>query len=1100
MYTNSASRISVRFVALITAVSLILSAFPASFFVAFAQENTETAPVETPVVDGEQTEDSEGGEETPTENGPETFMMRASKPAAPTVCHANNSNEQANNPFNAVPLDQGQGHGGHGDDIIPVTEGFPNGQNLATVYTQWGGMTGQQILDANCNVPEPEEEDSVTVQATKIICEDEADLPNWGNDGFGPITATTASDWVAAHDSCYFAKGWEFQWGNQNAGDFGDTALGYAPNYTTFTNAVEISLEGVTDIQLREVLQSGYIPFTHEATPDNSNAVSAEFYCADDVLNYDNWDFIRNPQAGNTYYCVAWNVPVPDVEEPVCLIGENLIDNGGFEEEVVTANGGQWQIFATVAGWLVGLSDGLEIWNTFNGNGNDVAAEGEQNAELDGNDATSITQTVATTPGATYELKYAYSPRAGTALADSKMEALINDVVVATDNTDGSAATVNSWSNKNYSFVASGTTTKVTFRDAGVANANGGYGPLLDGVALCKTKEAPRCEVSFVSDTTTVVEDSNTNAVANSYIHPNWQASVPGATWIWQTATITTPTVDTTRTFVETFTVNNPTSASVVVAADNGYAVYLNGDLVVDNLAVGDNFGSGQQDTLNLMPFIDNGANTLKFVVKNYGVAGSNFKSNPAGLRFKVDVVGSDDCGRTTTVKTSGPVTMCKMSTEEAPLAGWTMTLLGNKVEDVVVPSNTAAGANTVAALTGGKSYVALATGTWNNNRSPLNTVDAEYSTEDNWTTRMDGFTGYGTDILELQINSVFDPASAWGAYNSAHTYAQSFTPAVTGAANFRIFDGSGTTPEASWYGDNTGTLNVSVYEGYAGITGENGCVTFKDVPYGTYTTGEIMQDGWEYVSGAASVAVDHDTNSFTIVNAEEEEEEVPETYTVEGYKYECNLDGDYYCDEEDGIAGWTIYASNGVSTTSTTTNADGYYSFELPEGEWEITEGMQSDWEQIEVMQNGDPRKGGNCYFDFSDEEDSLIKRVAEVIWTPEYTCSFGNYHDDEGNGDYTETISGFKWNDLNGNGTREEGEPTIANWVITLYDDELLPVATTSTNGAGFYSFEVEEGEWNVAEVQQSGWTQTGTIRNNVALASTTKSCFSFLNEHLE
>jgi hypothetical protein len=62
---------------------------------------------------------------------------------------------------------------------------------------------------------------------------------------------------------------------------------------------------------MREVLQTGFIPFTFDAassTP-NGNNVSAEFACSDDGLNYDNWEFVRNPQAGSTYYCVAYNAP-----------------------------------------------------------------------------------------------------------------------------------------------------------------------------------------------------------------------------------------------------------------------------------------------------------------------------------------------------------------------------------------------------------------------------------------------------------------------------------------------------------------------------------------------------------------------------------------------------------------------------------------------------------------------------------------------------------------------------------------------------------------------------------------------------------------------
>jgi len=215
-------------------------------------------------------------------------------------------------------------------------------------------------------------------------------------------------------------------------------------------------------------------------------------------------------------------------------------------------------------------------------------------------------------------------------------------------------------------------------------------------------------------------------------------------------------------------------------------------------------------------------------------------------------------------------VQICKVEagTQNA-LPGWTLYLEGESVQkNLSVPSTSSAGVNSNA-LIGGVSYLAKGSGTWQN-QGGANLVDPEYSTTDDWVTHMDGYTGFQNDILELQINSTFDPNSNWGAYNSAHTYAQSFVPGVDGPANFRIFDGTGTTQNESWFGDNSGSLSVDLSRGYAGITGQNGCVVFQDVPYGTYTVGEIEQDGFDYVSGADSVVIDSGKESFTVVNARE--------------------------------------------------------------------------------------------------------------------------------------------------------------------------------------------------------------------------------------
>jgi hypothetical protein len=87
---------------------------------------------------------------------------------------------------------------------------------------------------------------------------------------------------------------------------------------------------------------------------------------------------------------------------------------------------------------------------------------------------------------------------------------------------------------------------------------------------------------------------------------------------------------------------------------------------------------------------------------------------------------------------------------------------------------------------------------------------------------------------------------------------------------------------------------------------------------------------------------------------------------------------------------------------------------------------------------------------------------------------------------------ISGLKFNDLNGNGNKDTGEPGLAGWTICLDSDSdpnngnlscvLTANGTTDDldgNGVidpvGFYYFSVTPGTYYVYEVNQSGWTQT-------------------------
>lgn len=66
---------------------------------------------------------------------------------------------------------------------------------------------------------------------------------------------------------------------------------------------------------------------------------------------------------------------------------------------------------------------------------------------------------------------------------------------------------------------------------------------------------------------------------------------------------------------------------------------------------------------------------------------------------------------------------------------------------------------------------------------------------------------------------------------------------------------------------------DVFIEEGdnqYGGTTGADGCVEASDVPFGDYTLGEDLEDGWANVEGDGdSVSVDEETETFSLVNRE---------------------------------------------------------------------------------------------------------------------------------------------------------------------------------------------------------------------------------------
>jgi hypothetical protein len=71
--------------------------------------------------------------------------------------------------------------------------------------------------------------------------------------------------------------------------------------------------------------------------------------------------------------------------------------------------------------------------------------------------------------------------------------------------------------------------------------------------------------------------------------------------------------------------------------------------------------------------------------------------------------------------------------------------------------------------------------------------------------------------------------------------------------------------------------------------------------------------------------------------------------------------------------------------------------------------------------------------------------------------------------------SISGMKFEDKNGNGARDSGEPGLSGWTIKLMK-EGTTVASQDTAADGSYSFTgVVPGSYTVEEVAQPGWTQT-------------------------
>lgn len=145
-----------------------------------------------------------------------------------------------------------------------------------------------------------------------------------------------------------------------------------------------------------------------------------------------------------------------------------------------------------------------------------------------------------------------------------------------------------------------------------------------------------------------------------------------------------------------------------------------------------------------------------------------------------------------------------------------------------------------------------------------------------------------------------------------------------------------------------------------------------------------------------------------------------------------------------------------------------------------------------------------GNYQFDSVFPGNYVLREVQLTGWhlsqpvtAPVYSISLSPEQEitdrDFGNWADPAVIAGTKWNDLNGNGIREAGEPGLAGrtmvldlnnngaadsgepTAVTAADDP----ATTAVDEAGSYRFEnLVPGDYSVREISNVGWRQTSPV----------------------
>jgi uncharacterized repeat protein (TIGR01451 family)/fimbrial isopeptide formation D2 family protein len=259
--------------------------------------------------------------------------------------------------------------------------------------------------------------------------------------------------------------------------------------------------------------------------------------------------------------------------------------------------------------------------------------------------------------------------------------------------------------------------------------------------------------------------------------------------------------------------------------------------------------------------------------------------------------------------------------------------------------------------------------------------------------------------------------------------------------------------------------------------TDASGFYSFTNLVPGTYFVGFTPPPGYEITlqNQGGDVTLDSDadrttgyTVPTTLISGEND-------LTWDAGLYEPASLGNFVWDDlnadgiqdagEPGIEGVTVnLLTNGTIIASTTTDVSGAYAFtNLPPWDYTVQVVVPAGYDVSPQDAGADDAVDSDI-----DTTTGLTTVITLVSGQDDPTWDAGLY--------LPASLGDYVWEDVNGNGIQDGGEPPVPNVLVTLYDADTNALDTTTTDASGFYSFtNLVPGTYFVGFTPPAGWQIT-------------------------